>query len=296
MGGTGTQDAADSIYHYLPTEYVCIIFVVLFGLSTLIHLGQMFRYRMWWIAPTALLAGLAEIIGWSARLWSSQNVLLKTPYVIHIILGAVIRRLGPQYSRLSPLWCAPHPLFCLPAPTHPCTDTIVFCTFDVISLVVQAVGGAMASAALTLPVAQKGAHIMLGGIVFQMFSITVYVVCAIEFFWRFFNDRPVERGEDPKGALRGTPDRRLQVMMAALAFDTLCIFIRAIYRTIELANGWTGHVIETQVYFNVCDGAMIVLAIYTLNFFHPGRLLGAPSEVGHDSVQPAKEAKEGGLE
>ena len=61
----------------------------------------------------------------------------------------------------------------------------------------------------------------------------------------------------------------------------------------ELSDGWRGVIITTQVYFSkstlsvssgvslkgcphldVLDGAMIVLAMYTLNFFHPGRLIG----------------------
>jgi hypothetical protein len=31
---------------------------------------------------------------------------------------------------------------------------------------------------------------------------------------------------------------------------------------------------ETEVYFNVLDGGMVVVAIWTLNFAHPGRLMG----------------------
>jgi hypothetical protein len=42
---------------------------------------------------------------------------------------------------------------------------------------------------------------------------------------------------------------------------------------LQLANGWNGRIIETQVYFNVLDGGMITLAMYTLNAFHPGYLL-----------------------
>lgn len=82
-------------------------------------------------------------------------------------------------------------------------------------------------------------------------SITVYVLFAMEYFWRYFSDKPLSH----KAALaedetRSAPDKGVKIMMAALSFDTLCIFIRAVYRTIELANGWTGHVIETQVYFS----------------------------------------------
>lgn len=72
--------------------------------------------------------------------------------------------------------------------------------------------------------------------------------------------------------------------------------IRSIYRTVELGDGWRGVVLRTQVYFSkflgglkllvseiptgVFDGAMVVLAMWTLNFFHPGWLLyAAPSQL-----------------
>ncbi|KAJ7430596.1 hypothetical protein FB451DRAFT_1495825 [Mycena latifolia] len=49
---------------------------------------------------------------------------------------------------------------------------------------------------------------------------------------------------------------------------------RSIYRTIELATGWDGRIIHTEVEFNVMDGGMVVLAIFaTLNIAHPGLLL-----------------------
>lgn len=88
-----------SPYNYVPTEYVCAIFVALYGLSTgrlisiaianvmmihvpVIHLGQSTYYRMWWLLPTTVLAGVGEVLGWSARLWSSHNPLLHTPFLM----------------------------------------------------------------------------------------------------------------------------------------------------------------------------------------------------------------------
>lgn len=70
----------------------------------------------------------------------------------------------------------------------------------------------------------------------------------------------------------------------------------AIYRTAELADGWDGKIIRTQVYFSmsgdvawagiftdcpcqnldVLDAMMVTLAMYATNFFHPGRLLAIP--------------------
>jgi hypothetical protein len=40
-----------------------------------IHLGQAIRFRMWWLLPTAVVAGIGELIGWSGRLWSSYDIL-----------------------------------------------------------------------------------------------------------------------------------------------------------------------------------------------------------------------------
>ncbi|KIK58627.1 hypothetical protein GYMLUDRAFT_45229 [Collybiopsis luxurians FD-317 M1] len=302
------QDLASlSPYNYIPTEYVAIIFVTLFGISTALHTGQAIYSRTWWAFPTIVFAGILEIMGWSARLWSSISPLLLGPYEMQltltilaptpfvagnfVILGNMIKLLGPQYSRIPPRWYS-----------------IIFCSFDLISLIIQAVGGGLAATAAGQGKdPTPGGHIMLGGIVFQMATITIYVFCASEFFTRFLKDlplRPVIRKDESGGASSDTiacpvitdadqqPEKddssiitpksirmsaKLKLMTLALTFSTLCLFIRAVYRTIELTNGWSGRIISTQVYFNVLDGTMIVLAIYTMNFVHPGLFLARSS-------------------
>ncbi|KAJ7152907.1 RTA1 like protein-domain-containing protein [Mycena filopes] len=272
-----------SPYGYTPTEYVCIIFVTLFALSTLLHVGQAIRYRLWWIFPTAVLAGLLETVGWGGRLWSSTapevfkayemqivcTIMGPTPLAAanFIILGRIIDRLGPVYSRLSPK-----------------LYTILFLCCDIASLVIQAIGGGMAAGAVNqLRDPAKGGHVMLGGIVFQMATITVYVFCAGEFLLRYLKNLPV-RGP-PTPAATPPLSRNMRILVGALVFNTVCLFIRAVYRVIELSDGWSGRIIHTQVYFNVLDGMMITLAILTLNFAHPGRLLAEPSVAVHADVK-----------
>ena len=66
------------------------------------------------------------------------------------------------------------------------TDAIVFITADLVSLSVQGVGGALtAIAAGNHKDPEKGGRIMLGGIVFQMFALTIHVVLAVGFLYRF---------------------------------------------------------------------------------------------------------------
>ncbi|KAJ7506174.1 RTA1-like protein [Mycena galericulata] len=262
---------ADSHYGYIPHEYVAIIFIMLFGISTTLHVGQAIYYRMWWLLFTACLCGVGELVGWSGRLWSSFSPSLDDPFMMQItatiisptpliavnfiLLSRIVTRLGTGYSWLTPVWY-----------------TIIFVSCDGVALIIQGAGGGIASSANTPSGSSLGAHIMLAGIVFQFVAIIAYSTLAADFLRRYSKDLPARAtGRNDRGLL----DPKLKTMIAALAFSTLVLFIRSIYRIIELATGWHGRIIHTEVYFNVLDGGMVVLAIFTINFAHPGRLLGS---------------------
>ncbi|CCM06469.1 uncharacterized protein FIBRA_08734 [Fibroporia radiculosa] len=277
-------------YGYVPTEWICAFFVALFSVSTLIHAFQVVYTRLWWLFPMACVAGILEIIGWSGRLWSSQNPLAKEPYLMQIvttiiaptpliaanfiILGELIRHLGHCYSRLS-------------AKAY----MLVFVSCDGIALVVQAVGGAIASLAINqgkspepasvyilnssvslIICIMQGSHAMLAGIVFQLASITIYITLEMEFILRFLYDRPLHIADEPSKAYKF--DKNMKLMLFGLALSSVCIYIRSVYRTIELSGGWQGYINTTQHFFDWLDGGMIVLAMFTINFFHLGFLLG----------------------
>ncbi|KAJ8582766.1 RTA1 like protein, partial [Rhizopogon salebrosus TDB-379] len=277
-------------YHYVPTEWICILILVLYSISTILHMGQAIKYRMWWMLLTATLAGIMEVFGWSARLWSSQNPKLLTPFEMQlvgtilaptplvaanfVILGKIIDQLGPQFSRLTPRMY-----------------TILFCSFDVACLVVQALGGATAAHSVsqkTTASMKQGGNIMLGGIAAQLFAIVVYVALAVECFLRFRHNAPFRHIDTLEKSQRYV-SKNLKVMLFGIGFCTLCIFIRSVYRTIELANGWSGPIISTERYFDWLDGCMVTLAIYALNFIHPGVWLNVTDPTGHTSQHATDE-------
>ncbi|KAF9229258.1 hypothetical protein BS17DRAFT_684225, partial [Gyrodon lividus] len=144
-------------------------------------------------------------------------------------------------------------------------------------LIVQAVGGAMAALEVNKGKSVSGGgNIMLVGIAAQMVFIAVYVACAGEFFLRFLANSPVQQVSTVSAQKLGPlADGKMRYMIMGLMFDATCIFIRSVYRTIELSlsDGWAGIIISTQVYFNVLDGGMVTLTICTLNLAHPGSLL-----------------------
>jgi len=184
-----------------------------------------------------------------------------------IILGRITTRLGPQFCRLSPVQYATFFLSC-----------------DTIALIVQAIGGGIASG--TQPV--LGGHIMLGGIAVQFFVLILYSILAAEFLFRFNLDKPFQR-ENGVVLPRGKMDRPITLMLIGLSAMLVLLLTRSVYRLIELSNGWTGTVISTQWLFGMFDGAMIVLAMFVLSLLHPGVLLRGPDRLEADTDDEVKE-------
>lgn len=52
------------------------------------------------------------------------------------------------------------------------------------------------------------------------------------------------------------------------------IIVRAVYRVIELAQGWRGHLITTEFYFYCLDTAPMIICMGVWILGHPGFTLG----------------------
>ncbi|OJD31201.1 rta1 domain [Diplodia corticola] len=256
-------------YGYVPSEAAGIAFVVLFGVSSLLHLGQTLWSRHWWTV-LFFIGGITEVIGWAGRLWSAKcpyntdaflmqiTTLILAPTfwtaALYVILGRLITLSGPSSSPLPPR-----------------TYLILFCGADVVSLVLQAIGGGMASVAATANPARDtapGTNIMVAGIVFQMAAITVF--CA---FFGVFLKRTAAMRRGKAGGGGGQSSRRVMILIVATSVSIAFIYVRSIYRTVELLQGWHGYLITREVYFVVLDGAMMACAVVVFNVVHPGWFL-----------------------
>ncbi|KAF5379569.1 hypothetical protein D9757_009263 [Collybiopsis confluens] len=272
------QDVNPDPYGYRPTPAVCVLFLVLFGASTFIHFWQAIAYRKWFFLYTAVFAGLIELAGWSGRFWSSQNlsngnafliqivctIIAPTPLLAanFIILARMIEKLGHSYSRLGPR-----------------LYSRIFLSCDIIALVVQGAGGGIASGHVSRSVLNLGSHIMLGGIIFQLGVMICFIFLATEYFWRYSRDRPIRTTQSLTPVIMSS---KMELLVYAGMFNSGCLFIRSIYRTIELADGFDGKVIQTQWLFNLFDATMVVLAMFIYNFAHPGLLMVEDRDVTVD--------------
>lgn len=154
---------------------------------------------------------------------------------LYVLLGQLIHR-APDPKSVSMI--------------TPRMYAIVFCTCDVVSLVVQAVGGAMASEADTDTAQKNGTHIMVAGIAFQLVTMALFGLLGADFA------RRVTKG----WGLGNAGGLRLDVLVVGTVSFTM-IFVRGIYRTIELAQGWRGYLITHEGYFIGLDAVIMVVAV-----------------------------------
>ncbi|KAI9657413.1 MAG: hypothetical protein M1821_003095 [Bathelium mastoideum] len=261
-----------SYWAYLPSLAANALFLALFGLSLALYLLQGILSRRFLGFTIAMLCGCTlEVLGYVGRLLSRHNPFDQAAYLLQIVtltiapafmaaaiyltLARIVITFGPANSRLPPLW---YPRIFIPC--------------DVISLLLQAGGGGAASVASHQDGnIGPGDNVMVAGLAFQVFTLAVFIALSVDFGFRTWSRMRVmgEDALDPAHA-KLRQSRKFKGFLVALAFATLCIFTRCVYRVAELSEGWTGHLIETQKYFIGLEGAIVGAAVLALNAFHPG--------------------------
>lgn len=277
-------------YGYTPSLAAGIVFVILFGTTTTAHFALTIISRRWWLLMFVL-GGFGELLGWIARTWASRCVyssmafkiqiscLIFSPAFfaagIYIILGYIVQIFGPNTSPLTAkqyLW--------------------IFCTIDFNSLLLQAIGGGMASAAGSEPDRniKPGTNTMIAGIVWQLVSNLVFAGLFASVLSKTYrkgkgilnvDDLPVSNNKSRPA----TTTKRLRILALATTVSTLALIARGIYRSIELLQGWRGFLITTERYFIGLDGALMVVAVVVFVFANPHYLLPHKNECTETSLE-----------
>ncbi|KAF4921138.1 hypotheticall protein [Colletotrichum fructicola] len=243
-------------YGYVPSFAAGVALSVLFSIPLFYHTFQSIRLR----ATVSILLAIGAL-SWASRAYAgkcpynadafmSQIVTLIIAPVffasaIYVLLGKLIINLGPSSSLISPKWYI-----------------IVFCTCDVLSLIIQAVGGAMASIADTDEDMSMGTQIMLGGIAVQLFTMTLFGGFLGDFFWRVFSH------------VRVSVIYGMKLVFVSLTVSFVMVYIRSVYRVIELAQGWNGYLLTHEVYFIALDAVVMVITVAIFVPLDPAVILG----------------------
>ncbi len=136
--------------------------------------------------------------------------------------------LGPQYARFRPslyYW--------------------LFIPCDILSLVLQAVGGATSSSSTGN--SQSAVNVSIAGLSFQVFTLCVFIALALEFAYRYL------KAPDARSSREQLP-MSFKVFVAFLSLAIVLILVRCIYRIDELSQGYTGPLIHDEGLFIGLEG------------------------------------------
>ncbi|EME84187.1 uncharacterized protein MYCFIDRAFT_135704 [Pseudocercospora fijiensis CIRAD86] len=187
-------------YGYYPNIAGNSVLLSIFALCTISQLILGIRFRIIAFSTVVLLASLAECIGYGGRLmmhdnpWSDAGFKIQVVCLIlapsflaagiYLTLKHIVLALGPEKSRLQPKFY-----------------TWIFITCDAISIVMQAIGGGIASAGEGETI-NIGNHIMIAGIAFQVATMALCIYRLPEMAGGWGN--PLMRNEKEFLILDGT--------------------------------------------------------------------------------------------
>ncbi|KAM0333495.1 hypothetical protein ACHAQA_002158 [Verticillium albo-atrum] len=267
-------DGMPSYYEYRLSIGANGAMLGLFSLSALLYITTYAVTRRGLSFFIAMILGvLCEVLGYAGRVMGWQNQWSETGFLmqiccltigpaflaagIYLCLRRIVYAFGPQNSRIRPEWY-----------------TRIFIPCDIISLVLQALGGAMASIASTNDSgSEAGDNIMIAGLVFQVVTMLVFMIVTADFARNTWSRQrrlgTAEAFDQNPTIAEVRSSRYFRAFLAALTLSFICIFIRCVFRVAELSGGWTGPLMGHQNLFIGFESAMIATAVLLLNVFHP---------------------------
>lgn len=297
----------ENLYGYDLNVGANVFFFVIFTFLFLFNLLMVVKSRYHWYNVTFTAGYALEFLGFLGRilgLFDNANLnYFLLQYVCLTISPAFIMAgvyflfaqnvivHGRQYSVLKPMWYS-----------------YFFVFTDVFSLIIQGLGGAMASVAMhnkqrTAP----GTWTMFGGVLFQVAAMCVFLIFWFEFISRLnFKDAKVP--ENFSELQKKTPfnwiklwanvpsvhtyketylepsynprykDIRARKLVPyypfAISVAVILIFARCVYRVVELKEGFAGYLLNHEVFIMVLDAMLIALAGLVFVPFHPVFVFG----------------------
>jgi len=149
----------------------------------------------------------------------------------------------------------------------------IFITCDVISLVLQAAGGALAAwYAQKEEMPDNGNYTMMGGLSFQAFTLFLFLSLSTDFAIK--TARAVRKYggtalNEESGPRKLRKSKRFRALLFSLTISALLIFMRSIYRVVEISEGWKGDLMTREKYVIWLEAIPVAISGAFLAIFHP---------------------------
>ncbi|KAK9453528.1 RTA1 like protein-domain-containing protein [Dipodascopsis uninucleata] len=267
-----------NVYGYTPVKSANAIGLALFALAWISHTTLGIYYRQAWFGTCMFIAAGLETAGYIGRVISSTNPMILDDFLVQIIcltLAPAFFMAGIYFllGEIVVIWGVGNARF------KPYTYSKIFISLDIISIVLQAIGGGKAAIALTDGTeTDTGTHIMVAGLCFQVFSTLCFAVSCLDIRLRINRHRRHNALYDGPEKFAYIRNSKTTVwFLCAVAVAVLFVFIRSVYRVVELSMGWSGYTMTHEAFFLVLDGLMVCIALFCVLVFYPGKYFGVIS-------------------
>jgi hypothetical protein len=130
--------------------------------------------------------------------------------------------------------------------------TYIFIGFDFISLGLQAAGGGIASSADDDDQQQVGDNLMMAGIAWQVAALSIFAATAGTYVWRRW--KALAQYPLSSEAASAVGDTKFRLFIIGVVTAWFTIFIRCVYRIIEMAGGWRNDIMQDEPSFIALEG------------------------------------------
>ncbi|KAF5688809.1 parasitic phase-specific psp-1 [Fusarium circinatum] len=232
-----------SIFRYRPSVPANSIFIGIFGLCLIAHTIQGVLTRSWGFMACMVAGCVLEIAGYAGRI-----VLYDNPFSFNGFLAQIsnIYHLDRSISRFDPrvfYW--------------------MFIPCDIISLILQAVGGAFSATGTTKKDVDTGVDISLAGLIFQVITLVLFCLLFTDYLLLCRKSNLARSGMT----------KAMTVFLTFLFLSILFVLIRCTFRIVELHEGYFSHFFRQEGGFIGLESAVMCAAVICLNIGHPGKIL-----------------------
>lgn len=270
---SSSSESDVNVYGYVPDRQANLAALVCFAVMWFFNAVISLWYRQWWFGTAFFIGFGLETGGYVGRYLSHGD-----PNNLNYFLDQIIcLTLGPAFFMGGVYFLlAKYSMIYKQGVGRlkPMMYSYIFVSCDLVSIILQAIGGGMAATALqddedTAP----GTHVMVAGLAVQVASMSLFMGLCLDFMLRVRKLRKTT-GDIYNPDYVHIPEAKLYTpLFYAIGICTLLIYVRCIYRLIELAEGWSGYLILHEPYFLVLEALIVWLGTATLTVIHPGFVL-----------------------